>query len=223
MNMNGKIIVITGTDGSGKETQAKKLYEALKNEGKNVKMQSFPCYESKATGPVKMYLGGELSETANEIDAYQASTLFAVDHFCTMKKYEKFLEEGGVLLLDRYMESNIIHQASKIEDKAEQEKYISWLLDFEFNALKIPPANHIIFLDMPPKYSIMLARSRSSLKNGAEKDIHERDNTHLENAYKNGIYFAKKMGWDIVECVENDKILTIEEIHKKILNIVMKH
>ena len=214
------IIVITGTDGSGKETQAKRLYENLVASGKNVKMQSFPCYESQSTGPVKMYLGGELSKTANEIDAYQASALFAVDHFCTMKKYTNFLNNGGILLLDRYMESNIIHQASKIEDKEEQDKYIKWLLDFEFNALKIPRPDHIIFLDMPPKYSIALAHSRQTLKNGKEQDIHEKDSSHLENAYKNGISFAKKLGWDIIECVENEKILSIEEISAKILQVL---
>ena len=124
-------------------------------------------------------------------------------------------------MLDRYMESNLIHQAGKIEDEVEQERFIKWLLNFEFNALKIPKPDHIIFLDMPPKYSILLARSRAILKNGKTQDIHEKDSQHLITAYKNGMKFAERFGWDIVHCVENGRILSIEEIGDKVLSVVL--
>lgn len=223
MNQTGKIIVITGTDGSGKETQTRKLYEYFLSKDQNVKMQSFPCYDSLSSGPVKMYLGGELSETADQIDAYQASALFAVDRFCTMKSHQEFLDNGGILLLDRYMESNYFHQVGKVDGEQNKQKFLDWLDDFEFNALKIPKPDLTLFLDMPPQKSIELARARGALKNGQTADIHERDSHHLETAYANGKMLAKKYGWPIVACTDGDRILTIEEIHQKCLLAINLH
>lgn len=218
----GKIVVIEGTDGSGKQTQANLVYEELVKRGVAVKKHSFPSYESPSSGPLKMYLGGELSKCADEIDAYQASSLFAVDRLCTMLQYKVLLEQGCVLILDRYVQSNMIHQAGKIANLKERDGFLEWLNEFEFEILKLPKADKVIFLDVPVETSKRLANERTSLKCGEKKDIHESDMHHLENAYNAGKYVAKKFNWTIISCTENGKLKSIEEIHKLIMKEIKK-
>lgn len=217
----GYIVVIEGTDGSGKQTQAAKLYEKLKAQGHNVIRQSFPNYDSQSSAPVKMYLGGELCDRADEMDAYQTSSLFAVDRLCTyMKDLKVHYEAGGIIILDRYTQSNMLHQAGKIKDIAQRDKYLDWLDNFEFNELKLPRADKVIFLDVPPEVSMRLARERGELKVGKTKDIHEQDSNHLIDAYNSGKYVAQKYDWDIIDCVSNGNIKSIEEIHELICQTI---
>lgn len=214
----GYIIVIEGTDGSGKQTQSIKLYERLKADGYNVMRQSFPNYESNSSAPVKMYLGGELCVKASDMDAKQTSALFAVDRLCTyMKDLKSHYEAGGVIILDRYTQSNMLHQAGKIKDLQERDKFLDWLDNFEFNELKLPRANKVIFLDVPPQVSIRLANERADLKAGTKQDIHEQDSLHLIDAYNSGKYVANKYNWDVVDCVKNNNLKTIDEIHNEII------
>lgn len=213
----GKIIVIEGTDGSGKQTQTLILYEKLKSEGINVRKISFPNYDSPSSSPVKMYLAGEICENAKDLDAYQTSSLFAVDRLCTMFKMKEFLNNGGVLILDRYVQSNMIHQAGKIKDLKERDKFLAWLDEFEFGYLRLPSPDLILFLDVPVQVSRKLAQERQDLKTGAKKDIHEQDQKHLEDAYEAGKYVAKKFGWKEISCVDGKGDLkSIEQIHRLI-------
>ena len=218
MAMKGQIIVIEGTDGSGKATQAKLLFEFLKAKGENVVLQSFPNYESKSSGPVKMYLAGEFGDNANALDAYQASILYATDRLCTMQKLKEHLENGGCIVLDRYTQSNMIHQAGKIKDEKERDEFLNWLNELEFETLKLPKPDVVLFLDVPVEVSKRLANERANLKAGTKKDIHESDKNHLQNANNAGKYVAKKFGWKRVDCTENGKIKSIDEIHKLIKN-----
>ena len=215
----GYIIVIEGTDGSGKQTQSVKLYERLKSDGYNVIRQSFPNYESNSSAPVKMYLGGELCKNASYMYAYQTSALFAVDRLCTyMKDLKAHYDKGGVIILDRYTQSNMLHQAGKIHDKIERDKFLDWLDKFEFEELKLPRADKVIFLDVPPKVSIRLAHERADLKAGTKQDIHEQDVNHLIDAYNSGKYVANKYNWDVVSCVEGERLKSIEQIHEEIMD-----
>ncbi len=217
----GYIIVIEGTDGSGKQTQATKLYERLVAKGLKVIRQSFPNYDSPSSAPVKMYLGGELCERAEQLDAYQTSSLFAVDRLCTyMKDLKAHYDAGGIIILDRYTQSNMLHQAGKIKDIAERDKYLDWLDNFEFNELKLPRANKVIFLDVPPEVSMRLARERGELKSGTAKDIQEQDAQHLIDAYNSGKYVAQKYDWNIIDCVNAGNIKSIEEIHELICKAI---
>jgi dTMP kinase len=164
-----------------------------------------------------MYLGGELCKTANEMDAYQTSALFAVDRLCTyMKDLKAHYEAGGIIILDRYTQSNMLHQAGKINDINERDKFLDWLDNFEFEELKLPRADKVIFLDVPPEVSMRLAHERAELKAGTTKDIHEQDSGHLIDAYNSGKYVANKYNWDVISCVENDNLKTIDEIHNEI-------
>ena len=219
----GYIIVIEGTDGCGKQTQTSKLFDRLVQDGYNVKRQSFPNYASPSSEPVKMYLGGELCNNPNDLDAYQTSALYAVDRLCTYHKdLKEFYENDGVLVFDRYVESNMLHQAGKIQDIEKREKFLSWLYNFEFNELRLPKANHVIFLDIPPYVSMKLANARTDLKVGKAKDIHEQDPEHLINAYNAGQYVVNKYNWTKVNCMDQDKLKSIDEISDEIYTQVLQ-
>lgn len=214
----GKLFVIDGTDGSGKQTQLEKLKERLEKEKISYKVMSFPNYDSPSSSLVKMYLSGEFGTDPNKISPYIASTFYAVDRYATYQKdYKEFYENGGIILADRYTTANMIHQAGKIKDKKELEKFLNWLYDFEFGLYGLPKPTKVLLLKMPPEYSLELIKERENkFTHEAQKDIHERDKNHLIDAYNAACYVAKKYDWSEIECVEDGKIRTIEEIHDEI-------
>jgi len=213
------IIVIEGTDGSGKQTQTQMLFNYLKNIGKNVKTQSFPNYDSESSFFVKKYLRGELGGL-NALTPKQCSSFYAIDRMLTMNNYKEFLEKDGILLLDRYVTSNMLHQASKIDDELEREKFLNWLETFEYEDLNLPKPDITFFLDLKPEISKRLREERGALKVGGEKDIHEADSVYMKNCYERGMKIAKDKNWQVIKCYENDNILTIEEIHNKIKEVL---
>ena len=149
----GKIFVIEGTDGSGKQTQFRKLQQRLDEENINYRVVSFPNYESPSSSLVKMYLSGEFGENAKDVSPYIASTFYAADRYATFKKhFQDYYDNGGIILADRYTTANMVHQAGKIKDKEEREKFLKWLWDFEFNLYGLPTPTKTFFLNMPPEY-----------------------------------------------------------------------
>jgi len=216
----GKLFVIDGTDASGKQTQLKKLQERLEKENIDYRLVSFPNYDSASSALVKMYLSGEFGENAKDVSPYVASTFFAADRFATYKRYlEKYYEDGGIILADRYTTANMVHQAGKIEDKEEREKFLNWLWDFEFNLYKLPVPTKVFFLNMPPQYAFELMKNRQNkFTHEAQKDIHERDKNHIIDSYNAACEVADKYNWTKIECVKDDKLKTIEEIHEDIYN-----
>ncbi|MGN1207866.1 MAG: dTMP kinase [Christensenellales bacterium] len=213
------IIVVEGTDGSGKQTQTNLLFDYLKGLGLNVKMQSFPNYESESSILVKKYLNGDYGDI-NALTPFQASVFFSVDRLCTMLKYKDFLSEGGILLLDRYVSSNILHQASKIDDKTKREKFVEDLEHFEYENLCLPKPDITFFLDLAPEISKKLRFERGELKSGTKKDIHESNEKYIEHCYEVGCEVAKNKGWEIVRCFDENGINKIEDIQNKIRKVV---
>lgn len=217
----GYIIVVEGTDGSGKKTQTDKLYQRLIDLGYNVRKQSFPNYESMSAAPVKMYLNGDFGDKDNCLDSYQASVLYAVDRLCTYNiDLKTFYENGGIIIFDRYVQSNMLHQACKMTDRDKADEYLNWLDNLEFDTLKLPRPDKVFFLDMPIEYSSKLAESRGEYKSNTKKDIHEQDKDHLSRAYNMGLYVSEKYNWNKINCVENDSIKSIDEIHTEIYNAI---
>lgn len=209
------LIDIEGTDGSGKKTQTLLLKEYLEKQGKQVLLLSFPNYDSSSSAAVKMYLNGEIGDTAECLDGYQTSTLFAVDRLITMQKVN--VKDYDYILFDRYVPSNMIHQSTKVKDEISLDSFLEWLENFEYGKLKLPVPDKILFLDMPVEYSLELARQREEFKSGTKKDIHEQDTTHLAKAYSRAKYVAQKFNWLRVDCIKQKKIKSIDEIHKEIL------
>ena len=219
----GLIISIEGTDGAGKHTQQQLLLNDLKDLGYDVVDQAFPNYDSDSSAPVKMYLAGEFGKDSSSLDAYQASVLYAVDRMCTYKKsLESHYNEGKIILFDRYVQSNFIHQCSKIDDMEDKLKFIAWEEHLEYDTLGLPKPDLIFFIEMPVEKSLELARARAEYKTGESKDIHEEDTTYMTRSYNNGLSLAKQLGWNIVHCVDKqNNIKSIEEIHKEIMTIAI--
>ncbi len=218
----GKIFVIEGTDGSGKQTQFNLLKEHLLEDNIEFKTVSFPNYDSPSSSLVKMYLSGEFGENAKEISPYIASTFYAADRYATFQKgFKKYYDDGGIILADRYTTASMIHQAGKISDKAERKKFLEWLWDFEFNLYNLPVPSKVFFLNMPSEKAQELMKNRDNkFTHDAKKDIHERDKNHLIDAYNAACDLSKEYNWNEIKCTYNDKIRTREEIHNEIYEIV---
>ena len=220
--MKGKLIVIEGVDSSGKETQTKQLSEKLRELGYRVKMISFPDYESDSSALVKMYLNGDFGTDPNAVSPFAASLFYAADRYASYAtKWKKDYEEGSIIICDRYVTSNMIHQAAKIEDGKEKSAFLDWLCDLEYNKLSLPQPCRVFFLDMPPKMSAQLMAERTNKITGeAKKDIHESDFVFLEKSYHNAKYVSEKYAFTEVRCDHNGALRSIEDIGDEILKSV---
>ena len=220
----GKLFVIDGTDGSGKQTQFKKLQERLDKEGIEYKTVSFPNYDDASSSLVKMYLSGEFGENAKDVSPYIASTFYAADRYATFQTgFKEYYENGGIILADRYTTANMVHQAGKIQDNQEREKFLNWLFDLEFNLYGLPVPSKVFFLNMPLEKSKELMKNRENkFTHDAVKDIHERNAEHLKDAYNAACSLVKTYDWCEIKCVKEDKIRTREDIHEEIYNIVKR-
>lgn len=215
----GKLIVIDGLDGSGKTTQFELIQKILSDRGISVKAISFPEYDKPSSTLVKMYLGGEFSKNAEDVNAYASSSFYAVDRYASYKLYwEKDYLDNKLILASRYVSSNAIHQMVKLPEE-EWEKYLEWLIDYEHIKMDIPKADKIIFLDMPIEISQKLLSQRY---NGDEnkKDIHESNVEYLHRCRKSALFAAEKLGWSVVTCNDGENPLPTEEISKKIMKII---
>ena len=221
----GKLFVIDGTDGSGKQTQLEQLEKRLIKENIEYKKVSFPNYDSPSSALVKMYLSGEFGKNAKDISPYIASTFYAADRYATFKMgYKEYYDNGGIILADRYTTSNMVHQAGKIKDETERKKFLDWLCDFEFNLYGLPVPSEVFFLNMPVEKSLELIKKRENkFTHEAKKDIHESDKNHLIDAYSAACDVAKEYNWYEIKCVKDNKIRTIEDIHEEIYNEIKKH
>ncbi len=220
--MKGKLIIIeSGSDASGKATQTTKLVERLSNEYNNIRKVEYPNYESESSALVKMYLRGDFGKNPSDVDPYIASTFYAADRYASFKtEWEEFYNNGGIIIADRYTTSNMVHQASKM-DECDRDKYLDWLFDYEFNLYKIPQPDCVIFLDVPIEFSQKLMENRKNKITGEDKkDIHESDIDYLTKSYNNSLYIANKYNWNKINCVENENLRTIDDIHEEIYKIV---
>ena len=215
----GKLIVIEGLDGSGKSTQINLLKSALEDKGLKYKQIKLPDYDDPSSTLVKMYLAGEFGDKPSDVNAFAASSFYAVDRFANFKRHwKKEFEEGIVILADRYTTSNCVHQCSKLPEN-EWDSYIEWLYNYEFNQLGIPKPDLVVFLDMDPAISQKLMSSRYSGDEN-KKDIHEKDVDYLNLCRKAAFYSADKLDWKVIKCYEGDEPLKIDEISSKILSFV---
>ena len=221
----GKLFVIDGTDGSGKQTQFQKLTERLAKEKIDYRTVSFPNYESPSSSLVKMYLSGEFGEHAKDISPYIASTFYAADRYATYTiQYKEYYENGGTILADRYTTANMVHQAGKIEDKEERKKFLDWLWNFEFKLYGLPVPTEVFFLKMPPEKSLELIKDRENkFTHQEQKDIHERDKNHIIDSFNAACDVAKEYNWYTIECMKDNQIRTIDDIHEEIYTELKKH
>ncbi len=214
------LIVLEGVDSSGKATQTALLADYLAKQ-KEIMQITFPDYESDSSALVKMYLNGTFGNDANTVSPYAASIFYAADRYASYKtKWSEFLSQGGTVICDRYTTSNMVHQAAKLESTSEKDAFLDWIYDLEYKKMGLPVPSLVFFLDMPPMYAEKLMRTRANKFTGeTEKDIHERDASHIKKAYDNAVYVAKKYNWNFISCVKNGEIRSIEDIHAEIVKI----
>ncbi len=220
----GKILVIEGTDCSGKTTQYEKLCERLKFENTAFETTSFPNYDSGSSFLLREYLSGKFGTHPSDVNGYTASTFFGVDRYYSYKTlpWGETYRNGGNILLARYTTSNILHQACKLDSEEERLKFIKWLYNFENETLGIPREDEVVLLKMPIKLVKELKKKRGSTSSGG-KDIHEEDEEYLQKAYDTALWVAEKLGWTVIDCAdENGNIRTIEDIHEDIYKISKK-
>ena len=217
----GKLIVIEGTDGSGKSTQFKLLTQRLTDDGVVFKRLVFPRYAEESSALIRMYLQGQFGTKPSDVNSYAASAFYAVDRYASYKQdWGKWYEEGGLVLSDRYTTSNAVHQASK-EAPENRSEYLRWLYEFEYDRLGLPKPDLTIYLDVPTDFTEKLMRRREQNTN-TQADIHEQDLAYLATCRQSGRAAAEFYGWSIIDCVRDGAMRSIEDIHNEIFAHVTK-
>ena len=219
-----RLFIIEGIDGSGKTTQVSLLRQKLQDAGKSVFQIKLPNYGSPACAPVEQYLSGAYGAEADSVNAYAASAFFAVDRFAYYKtvwgvEYDK----GTVILSDRYVSSNLLHQCAKLPENQRKE-YMNWLNDFEYAKMGSPRPDAVFFLDVPPKVTGDLMTDRYE-GDESKKDIHERDQGYLRRCYEMGLYCCENLGFHRITCLDEQgnmlpKDVISEQIFRKIEHLL---
>lgn len=210
-----KLIVIEGLDGSGKATQTQLLAQRLAAAGVRAKTVSFPDYEKPWSCLVRMYLDGQFGSRPEDVSAYAASSFFGVDRFASYRTgWKKDYEAGTVILCDRYVGSNAIHQTAKLP-REEWDAYLDWLADFEYSKLGLPRPTATVYLKMDPETSKRLLSQRYG-GDESKRDIHEKNLRYLLSCQQSAAYVAEKYGWRVVECCDGQNLLSKEQIAQRV-------
>ena len=221
--MKGKIIVVEGTDCSGKETQSKLLEERLNSIGKKCVRFDFPNYESP-TGKIigGAYLGKPeigpsfFKEGAVNVEPHVVCLYYAADRKYAMPEIEKYLNDDYYVILDRYTTSNLAHQGSKIHDKDERFNMYQWIDKLEYWLLGLPKPDKTIFLHVPLENTLELRKNRKSI------DEHEKSPEYLKRAEESYLELSELYNWDKIECIRNNKLRSVEDINDEIMKIIEK-
>ena len=215
----GKLIVFEGTDGSGKSTQFSLLTRRLQHEGTDFRTIVFPQYSEQSSALIRMYLGGEFGKRPSDVNAYVASTFYAVDRYASFQKvWGEYYRNGGLVLSDRYTTSNAVHQASKEPDETRKD-FFRWLSELEFDHMELPRPDLVLYLDMPTSITEQLLRKRE-IATHTHADIHEANMDYLRLCRKTGLEAASYYGWRVINCASNGLLRSIEDIHEEIYELV---
>lgn len=219
-NGKGLFIVIDGTDGSGKATQTKLLATKLRREGHRVKVADFPRYGERSAAMVEDYLNGKFG-SAKEVGPYRASVLYAVDRYAASFQIRRWLEQGYIVISNRYVSANMGHQAGKIRDPRERRKFLDWLEDFEYGIFGIPKPDLNILLYLSPEIGQQLVDGKGRRSYTKRKrDIHEADLQHLQQAAAAYRGVARRYHWTTIECVSQGELMSRRKIHELVCKAV---
>lgn len=214
----GKLIVLDALDGAGKETQTKELLEKMYQKGEDVIAITFPNYSSPSSYGVQQILQGKLLVD----DPYQVSSIYSNDRLLSMNSYIKsldttlmeFYNEGGTIIADRYTTSNMFYQTENMSEY-ELDEYMKWLINQEYNILKLPKPDLVLFLDVPPDIAI-----DNVIKRNMAMDIYENEDK-LRNVYNNIPRLIKYIdNFEKIECTVNNSMRSVNEISEIIIGKV---
>ena len=216
--MSGRLIVFEGTDGSGKATQSRLLCQHLRREGVEMKNIDFPRYGKPSAAMVQEYLDGNLGKRPGDVNAYAASTFYAVDRYASYKTdWKGDWERERVIFCDRYTTSNAVHQSSKLPEEQLMD-FTRWLFDYEYRLLGLPEPTCVIFLDMPPEVSFRMLQKRQ----GESGDIHELDHDYLKRCHERALAICRQYGWHRISCAENGEIRPAEDINRDVQAVLFE-
>jgi len=215
----GKLIVFEGIDGSGKSTQFEMMCTRLSGERRQFKRLVFPRYSEPSSALIKMYLAGDFGTNPDSVNAYAASSFYAVDRYASfIQDWREYYNDGGLILTDRYTTSNALHQGAKIAAD-QREHFFKWLYDYEFNLIGLPAPDMVMYMDITVKFAAARLHRRQS-ETGTNADIHENDMTYLNSCADSGSQAATQYGWHKVSCIEGaterDKVEIHNEVYCKI-------
>lgn len=217
--MKGKLIVLEGTDGAGKTTQTQLMARRLEQEGIVYRKVAFPRYGSPFAAPVERYLQGDLGNRPDAVNAYAASTFYAVDRYAAYKQdWGREYETGTLILSGRYTTSNAVHQAPKLPEE-ERQAYLDWLFDLEYNRLGLPEPDLVIYLDLPSELSARMLQKRQAATH-TQADIHEQDGAYLRACRESALEIVKRLGWRRVDCSQDGAVRTPEDIHRELWELI---
>ena len=214
--MRGKLIVIEGTDGSGKATQTAILHERLERMGYPVHKISFPRYKNPMCAPVEHYLKGDLGQP-KDINAYGASLFYAVDQWDSFEQdpWGQAYRRGEIVIADRYATSNMLHQGGRL-DEPERSEYLAWLKNLQFVRLGTPVPDLVIYLHVDPDVGERLLAERQG-KEGIQHDILESDKAYQRRCKQVALEIARTEHWHVINCTDGSGMRTIQEIHDEIM------
>ncbi len=223
----GKLIVIDGTDGSGKTTQANLLMNRLKKDGRKVKFIHFPRYEDNFFGKFIAHCLSEQYYNWVNIHPKIASVIYAADRWESKEKIQDWLKKGYVVVMDRYISSNQIHQGGKIANEKKREAFLEWLAEMEYNVFKIPAPDLTVYLSLPIEIVLKLIKDRdykgARAYLGSKKDVHEKDKNFLKNSIKSAVWLADtQKNWLKIECMDKKDLRSFTDIHNEIYEKVRK-
>lgn len=227
MSKKGKLIVIDGTDGSGKATQVKKIKERLIAEGHRVESLDFPQYYNNFFGKmVGEGLKGDYGDWAG-LHPKIASVIYANDRAESSPQINKWLDDGYIVILDRYVSSNQIHQGGKIDDENERREFMQWLDTMEHDILGSPRPDAILYLDVSVAITqkLLIAKGNKESKKYLEGqgDQHENNIEHLQAARESGLkMIAENNNWIRIVCSRDGDIYSIETIHNVVYDKAIK-
>lgn len=220
--MSGKLYVIEGAgDGMGKSTQLEMLITRFKIEGQEIYTHHFPSYNTYHGKPVEEYLSGSYG-TAKNLSPYFIHSLYAQDRAISwLTKLKSKYDEGKILLMDRYTSSSLLYQAATIENLDERKEFLKFASDYEFNKLGIKEPDNVLFLYASFDLITDLRNNRET-NDGIDKDIHERDLDYMKKVYDNAMFVANYLNWDMINCEENGKMRSREDIHEEVYRLIKK-
>lgn len=215
----GKLIVLEGTDGSGKATQTAALLERLQREHIDCRKIEFPRYQEESSALIREYLRGDFGDKPSDVNAFAASTFYAVDRYASYQQdWGAYYRQGGLVIADRYTTSNAVHQGSKLRG-TERTDFFDWLFDYEYRLLGLPKPDMVIYLDVPVDQTEQNMHRREA-QTGTTADIHERDDGYLRACREAAKEAAKRFGWKNIACTKDGAMRSIEEIHEDVYRAV---
>ncbi len=218
----GKLIVLEGIDGSGKSAQYRRLCARMEKDGIEYNHIVFPRYDKPSSALIRMYLGGEFGSRPSDVNAYTASTFYAVDRFASYRgDWGELYEQGGLILSDRYTTSNAVHQGSKLSDE-ELPAFFAWLGDLEYGKMGLPKPDLVLYLECSVETSLARMRRRQE-KTHTKADIHEQDAAYLERCLRTADKAADFYGWTRIPYLINGAERDVDEKNDEIYRILLEH